>query len=461
MIGYHLLRKNHRVYFLLLASLFFFAWSEPRYVFVLLLSITVNYVFGLLIHITLEKNSYLSKAMLVAAIAGNLGILFYFKYLNATLSNLHRFLGADYAIHAIALPIGISFFTFKGISYIVDLYKKRVSVQKNPALVAFYLSFFPQLAAGPIVRYADIQAQLSAEKRVVSVDHFVNGAKRFIVGLAKKAILADTLGYTADQIFANPALENTASTAWLGILCYAFQIYMDFSGYSDMAIGAGGMLGFRTPENFNYPYIARSLSDFWRRWHITLSTWFRDYVYAPLSTRLVKKRWGLRSIYIVSTLGVWFLTGLWHGGSVNFLLWGLWHGLFLLIERAADTHMPRTKALAPLKYALTMLIVTVGWVFFRESELREAFQYIGVMFGLVQPQNVGFTVFYFLDARVICALVAAAVVSLPIAKTKCFIDFQQRTLWKCASVGLTLILFFVCIVFVAASSYNPFIYFKF
>ena len=331
-------------------------------------------------------------------------------------------------------------------------------------MVGFYLTFFPQLLAGPIVRYKNVKNQI--EKRTVPFEMIANGAKHFIIGLAKKVILANTIGSVVDQIFANPATENTAATAWFGIICYTFQIYIDFSGYSDMAIGLGNMFGFRVLKNFDYPYSARSLSDFWKRWHISLSMWFRDYVYLPLSGYLVKHKWGLRSIYVASSLVVWFLTGLWHGASLSFLAWGLWHGLFLIIERSLEGHDTSRhdiskKLLIPLKCLTTLLIVVVGWVFFRAESLREAFRYIGVMFGVVQPRNVGFTVWFYLDTKVICVLVFAVIASMPIKKTKIFDGVQRRAIWKYASAMMALVLLFVSMVFVMASTYNTFIYFQF
>lgn len=460
-VGNCLLKERYRVVFLLLASWLFYAWEEPRHLSILLFSIAVNYLFGLLLHISLNQKKLLRKSILFAAIAANLGVLFYFKYFNYTLLTVNRFVGINFSLFDILMPLGVSFFTFKGISYVSDVYKKRTRAQKNPVYVAFYLSFFPQLTAGPILRYPYLHGQLSADARISSMDQFVNGAKRFIIGLAKKVMLADTLGYAVDQIFANPVLENTAATAWLGILCYTFQVYIDFSGYTDMAIGVGGMLGFRTPENFNYPYIARTLADFWKRWHMTLSTWFRDYVYAPLGSNLVKKKWSLRAIYIVSSLVVWLLTGLWHGASVNFILWGLWHGFFLIAERLLEPRIPAKKVLVPLRYAVTMLIVVVGWVFFRVYGTRDALRYVGLLFGLLQPRNVGFTVWYYLDTKIAVALGASALVSLPIAKTKVVKAFQQRAIWHYVSAAGALLLFFASIVFVMASTYVPFIYFRF
>ena len=451
-IGYRLVPKGGRVYFLMLASLFFYAWGEPRYILVMLLSIAINYSFGLLIHASAGKKGYLGRILLFAAVAGNLGILFYFKYMDFVLDSANRFLGTGFAFHDIVMPIGISFFTFQGMSYVIDLYFKKVRVQKNPALTAFYISFFPQLIAGPIVRYSHIEEQLY--RRDDSFEKFVSGAKRFIIGLSKKVIVANTVGYVADQVFAHPALENTAATAWLGVVCYTFQIFFDFSGYSDMAIGLGRMFGFEFLENFNYPYISKTVTEFWRRWHISLSSWFRDYLYIPLGGN----RKG--NVY-VNLLIVFAVTGFWHGASFNFIAWGLWHGMFLIIERVAGLREAPKKALAPLRYAITMLAVVVGWVFFRAEGLREALDYIGVMFGAVQPENVGFTAWYYITNKAIIALAIAAAASIPIAKTKFFEGIRGHAAWKYASTAMLLLLFFVSIVFVVSSSYNPFIYFRF
>jgi alginate O-acetyltransferase complex protein AlgI len=280
-VGYHLLKENIRLHFLLLASLFFYAWGEPRYILVMFLSIVINYVFGLFIYTSIKaQENRPAKILLALSVACNLGILFYFKYLNFTIDTVNRVLKTSITYHDIILPIGISFFIFQGMSYVIDLYRRQVDVQKNSFKLAFYISFFLQLIAGPIVRYIDIEEQLY--KREESVDKFAGGTKRFIIGLAKKVIIANNMGYVADLVFGNPALENTAATAWLGIVCYTFQLYFDFSGYSDMAIGLGKMFGFEFRGNFNYPYISKTVTEFWRRWHISLSSWFRDYACIPL-----------------------------------------------------------------------------------------------------------------------------------------------------------------------------------
>jgi alginate O-acetyltransferase complex protein AlgI len=449
-IGYQLLKENFRIYFLMLASLFFYAWGEPKYILVMVLSITINYVFGVLINY--EKKKWGRRIWLFLAVICNLAILFYFKYLNFTIANINRFLHTDFVYHNIVMPIGISFCTFQGMSYVIDLYYKKVKVQTNPAIVAFYIAFFPQLISGPIVRYLDIEEQIF--KRTESFKKFAEGVRRFIIGLSKKVIIANTVGYTADQIFANTAGENAIATVWLGIICYTFQIFFDFSGYSDMAIGLGKIFGFDFRENFNYPYISKTVTEFWRRWHISLSTWFRDYLYIPLGG----SRKG--NVYI-NLLIVFIITGFWHGASFNFLVWGLWHGLFLIIERALKLTNVEKKAFIPLRYVMTMFVVIIGWVFFRIEGLREAFKYLGVMFGLIRPENVVFTVYYYLDAKIIIALSIAVIASIPVAKMGLFNMLRQYTVCKYASTVISLILFFISAVFVVASSYNPFIYFRF
>ena len=450
-IVYNLFKGSSRIYFLFCASLLFYAWDRPEFVLVILLSIAINYVFGLLIHINTE-NKYLSKALLFISIVGNLGILFYYKYFNFIISTTNDIFGTNLMLHNIFMPVGISFFTFQGMSYVIDLYWRKIKVQKNPFYIAFYISFFPQLMAGPIVRYITIEEQLY--KRVETLEGFVQGVKRFIVGLGKKVIIANTVGFVADQIFSGPAIENTPATAWLGIICYTFQIYFDFSGYSDMAIGLGKMFGFKFPENFNYPYISKTLTEFWRRWHISLSTWFRDYLYIPLGGNK-------RGNTYVNLLIVFFVTGFWHGASFNFIIWGLWHGLFLIIERALKLRDIKNPIFVPIRYIATMLIVIIGWVFFRVDNLPEAFSYVGIMFGVIEPINVGFTAWYYLSTRATIVIAIALIASTPLIKTQAFKHIQESASWKYVSAVLALALFSICIVFVVSSSYNPFIYFRF
>lgn len=451
-LGYRLLHPRYRIYFLTLVSLFFYAWGEPKYILLMLFSILFNYCFGLLIHANANGGKGIRRIILLLTILGNLGILFYFKYFNFALSGVNALLHTDFAYANIIMPIGISFFTFQGLSYVIDLYWGNVKVQKNPAYVAFYISFFPQLIAGPIVRYIDIEEQIY--KRDDSLEQFVAGIKRFVVGLAKKTIIANTVGFTADQIFNTPVLQNTALTAWLGIFCYAFQIYFDFSGYSDMAIGLGKMFGFDFLENFNYPYISKTVSEFWRRWHMSLSSWFRDYLYIPLG--------GNRTGNVYFNLFMVFLvTGIWHGASLNFIVWGLWHGLFLIIERKFKINKVQNQKFAPLRYLITMLIVLIGWVFFRVENLPDALSYLGIMFGLQAPVGVGFNVQYYLSNKLVVILGIAVIASLPLMKTKWMERLKSMASWETVSNIATLLLFFVSIVFVVAASYNPFIYFRF
>jgi len=438
----------------MLASLFFYAWGEPKYVLIMILSIIINYTFGLFIHKSIStQKKILAKILLILAVACNLGILFYFKYLDFSINTINRVFKTGIALHNIVLPIGISFFTFQGMSYVIDLYWQKVNLQKNPGLLAFYISFFPQLIAGPIVRYFDIEKQIY--NRTESVEKFALGAQRFIIGLAKKLIIANNMGYVADLVFTNWATENTAFVAWLGIICYTFQIFFDFSGYSDMAIGLGRMFGFEFLENFNYPYISKTITEFWRRWHISLSSWFRDYVYIPLG--------GNRKGNVYANLFIVFvLTGFWHGASFNFLAWGLWHGLFLIVERLFNAREVKSKYFTPLRYAFTMLIVVVGWVFFRAPGLRYALGYLGIMFGIVKPENVGFTLQYYFNPGTILILCLAVLASTPILKyAGNFFKIHDNVILKRITSVMLIALFFVCMVIVTSTSYNPFIYFRF
>jgi alginate O-acetyltransferase complex protein AlgI len=369
------------------------------------------------------------------------------------INTVNRTFNTGLALRNIVLPIGISFFTFQGMSYVIDLYRQKVNVQKNPGLLAFYISFFPQLIAGPIVRYIDIEKQIYS--RTESVEKFMFGVQRFVVGLAKKLVIANNMGYVADLIFTNGATENTTVVAWLGIICYTFQIYFDFSGYSDMAIGLGRMFGFEFLENFNYPYISKTITEFWRRWHMSLSSWFRDYVYIPLG--------GNRKGNVYANLFIVFiLTGFWHGAGFSFLAWGLWHGLFLVIERLFKGREVNNKNFAPLRYVLSMLVVVVGWVFFRSKSLRYALSYLGIMFGVIKPENVGFTYQYYFSPGTIFMLCLAILAATP--ATKLLIEhLKVRTVIipKWVTSIMILALFFVCIVIVTSTSYNPFIYFRF
>lgn len=427
---------------LLIASLFFYAWGEPKNVLLMLLSIAVNYVCGLLLG-KFDSDEKKRKVVLWASVVFNLGLLFFFKYFNFVTGGLFP---------VIKLPIGISFFTFQIMSYTIDVYRRSVEPQKSLLKLALYISLFPQLIAGPIVRYIDVEKQLTY--RECTAEKTARGMIRFSMGLAKKVIVSNTVAAICDGIFGS---TNTvpAFTAWVGVICYALQIYFDFSGYSDMAIGMGHMLGFDFLENFNYPYVSCSVQEFWRRWHISLSSWFRDYLYIPLGGN----RRGKVRTYI-NLIIVFACTGLWHGASFSFIVWGLWHGLFLVIERLGFK-----KALDKLPkfigWIYTMLVVLVGWVFFRADTLPAAMKYLGEMFsfsggvanGMAQFDNLSFII-----------TVIAIVLCTPVYQfLKGKLEKTEGGKKAAFVIGAVLAtgLFILSVIFLTGSGYNPFIYFRF
>lgn len=370
LLGYFLLRGAAKNYFLLLASLFFYAWGEPFFVLVMLGVIVLDYVFAMLIG-TRQRAGARGKFWLVLAVVANIGILFVYKYLNFFTQNLSRIFGDAIPVTSIVLPIGISFFIFQSLSYVIDVYRGNAQVQRNPFYVGLYVSLFPQLIAGPIVRYTTVEAEIKA--RTVTMDDFAYGVKRFIIGLSKKIILANSFAVVADVAFAPGNVAGlSVSLAWMGVLAYAFQIFFDFCGYSDMAIGMGRMLGFHFLENFDYPYISQSISEFWRRWHISLGTWFRDYVYFPLGGSRVKSRARL----VFNLFVVWALTGSWHGANWTFVAWGLMYFVLIALEKLTG-YPAKFKSRAPkiLYRVFTLLCVLAGWVVFRADTIAVAGRY--------------------------------------------------------------------------------------
>ncbi len=397
LIGYYLLDKRWRNLFLLLTSLIFYAWGEPRYIVLMLCSILINYGGGITVG-NPSADSMRKKCCLALNILGNLALLGYFKYANFFVDSLNDvFPGVIADFGKIALPIGISFYTFQGMSYVIDVYRGDVKPQKNVLNIALYVSFFPQLVAGPIVKYHDVAEQIVSREH--SVQKMAYGIRRFLFGLAKKVLIANTAAMTADEIFALDASSLSPSAAWLGILCYTLQIYYDFSGYSDMAIGLGKMFGFTFLENFNYPYISKSIQDFWRRWHISLSTWFKEYLYIPLGGN----RMGSRRTYL-NLLIVFAVTGIWHGAAWAFLVWGLYHGFFLLLERAGLKKLLERRFMTPFAHCYTILVFMVGWVFFRCDTLALGASYLKAMF-VPNPEAV-FGVPFFADPALAVALIA-------------------------------------------------------
>jgi len=445
---------------LFLSSLFFYAWGEGFFVFFMIFSIGVNYFFGLAIE---DQPGPRKKFFLVLALVTNLSPLIFFKYTNLIVSTLCPILNIREIPLDIHLPIGVSFFTLQEMSYLFDIYRGKVNASRKPGAVALYVSFFPQLIAGPIIRYRDVEEQIS--KRSVTVERFSSGVMRFVVGLAKKVLIANTVATAADGIFSLPEFKLSPGVAWLGLLCYTVQIYFDFSGYSDMAIGLGRLFGFEFLENFNYPYRSFSVREFWKRWHISLSTWFRDYLYVPLGGSHRTPAMTYRNL-----IGVFLLCGFWHGARWTFVLWGFYHGFFLILERTRIGRLIE-RIPFPLRWIYAFFVVVVGWVFFRSPDASYAGSYVRVLFGFLKFQT-DYTVADFLSMNVLIALVAGLAGAMPIipaikkrileavskrAEKKDFFEGLFLTTHFACFVGLLL----VCVVAMAMQTYNPFIYFRF
>lgn len=450
---------------LLVASFVFYAWGEPVNVILFAVSCLLNYVCGLLVG-TLKHKKRLQKVGLFFSIIVNIGILFVFKYLNFTIGNINMIFGTELRqFSSLVLPIGISFYTFQAMSYVIDVYREDTPVQKNFLLVALYISLFPQLVAGPIVRYHTVQEQMLGRRETLTL--FSSGVRRFVVGLAKKMLLANSFAVIADNVFGLSEIGHTqylvpASLAWIGSLAYSLQIFFDFSAYSDMAIGLGRMFGFEFEENFNYPYIAKSMNDFWRRWHISLTTWFREYIYFPLGGSRMKNWDGL----LRNLLIVWLLTGIWHGANWTFILWGLWNLIFIFIERFLEL---KDRSVNPVfGHIYTLFIVNMGWVLFRAENLNMALEYIRNMFCLNSNGIFSSMALMFCKENWLFILIGVAACIPPgIYAQKGGLVFGKKAgiVAKRASnffyPSAMAFLFIVCIVYVVRSGYNPFIYFNF
>lgn len=450
LLGYYICPKKGKNLFLLIVSLIFYAWGEPKYVFLMIFSILVNYVFGLLMDKHRENKKRL-KLMLVISVIIDLGLLSVFKYTDFIITNINSVFGAGFDLLNIALPIGISFYTFQAMSYTIDVYRDDVRVQRNLIDFGMYITMFPQLIAGPIVRYTDVQDQL-AERNVTAAD-FSEGIMRFVVGLGKKVLLANQMGAVWTQIYALGG-DISALMAWTGAAAYTFQIYFDFSGYSDMAIGLGRMFGFKFPENFRYPYESVSITDFWRRWHITLSTWFKEYLYIPLGGN----RRGLAR-QALNLLIVWTLTGFWHGAGWNFVMWGLYYFAILFIEKLfllkALDKLPRL-----FRHAYALLLIVIGWVIFASDDVSVMLPYLGSMFGANGALG-GMDVYTLLTRAALMVICCVASTELP---RRLFVTaagkMNEKAAFTLKSV-LTLTLLALSVVFLIGDSYNPFLYFRF
>ena len=433
---------------LLAASILFYAWGEPKYLAIMLLTILINYAGALAV----EKFNKHKKLWLILTIIVDLGFLIYFKYFNFIIDNINNLFHAHISALDVIMPIGISFYTFQALSYVIDVFRGDCKAQKDVYKLALYICLFPQLIAGPIVKYHDVAEQI--EDREVNFDKVNLGVKRFIIGLAKKMLIANTLGAIADKIFTQPADTFTPLVAWLGGISYTLQLYYDFSGYSDMAIGLGLIFGFHFMENFNYPYISKSITEFWRRWHISLSTWFKQYLYIPLGGNRISKN----RTYI--NLGIVFLlTGIWHGASWNFVFWGLWNGFFIILEKMTGWHNETDKlSIKILKHLYTIFVFVLGWVMFRADNMTYAWTYLKNMFGLVPVHDITYKMIYYVDNVEIITLFIGILCTMPIFRNMVYVE--NKAVKLAVNIWL-LVLFILSAASIAASTYNPFIYFRF
>ena len=448
---------------LLVASVVFYEKGGGAFTWLMLGSIAFNYVVA--IGVDRARGTALGRPLLAFAVGANLLVIAVFKYATFLAGNANALLGAlglgALPLPHVLLPIGISFYTFHAISYVVDVWRRDAVAQKSPVHAALYLLLFPQLIAGPIVRYRDLAGQLA--RRVVSLDDFAEGIRRFVLGLGKKLLVANVVAVPADRVFAMAPSEWTAGHAWLGIACYTLQIYFDFSGYSDMAIGLGRMFGFRFPENFRHPYVADSIQEFWRRWHVSLSSWFRDYLYVPLGGNRVSRARTYANLVVV-----FFLCGLWHGASWTFVAWGLFHGAFLVLERAGLAALLR-RAGAFARHAYVLLVVMTAWVFFRADTLPQALAFLRAMAGLGEARPTPYAVGWYLTPELGLALLAGVVGAMPVmpalAAWRGRLAAAGRGLPAAAldwsATAALLLLLVLSATQVAARTYNPFIYFRF
>ncbi len=458
LIIYYISPKKIKNLVLLAVSLFFYAWGEPIYIFLMIFSASIDYVHGLLIHKYRLKQQIKAKLALISSLIINIGILTFFKYGDFLVENINTLLNTNIEPLNLPLPIGISFYTFQTMSYTIDVYRGRVAPQKNPITLALYVSLFPQLIAGPIVRYKTIEKELRDRK--VDLQQFSEGVKLFIIGLGKKVLIANSIGALWFDIQSGGMSELTILTAWLGITAFAFQIYFDFSGYSDMAVGLGKMFGFNFPKNFNYPYISRSVTEFWRRWHISLGSWFRDYIYFPLGGSRAGQLITYRNLFIV-----WAITGIWHGASWNFALWGLYFGVIIAIEKAGLLKL--LERVHPFfQHFYLLFLILMSWILFVFEDLGEGIQYAKVMFGLSSNLVYDTQFFYYLYTNIIL-LIIAALASTPILK---FLRDKMQSRWPVSIsrpvetivpyVGFVVILF-LSTAYLVDESFNPFLYFRF
>ena len=432
---------------LLIFSLIFYAWGEPIYILLMIFSSIVDYINGQMI----EKNQKHKKKFLIFSIIVNLSMLGFFKYADFLINIVNNILNISIDNLNLGLPIGISFFTFQTMSYSIDVYKGNVKAEKNFLTFMTYVCMFPQLIAGPIVRYETVSSEL--HKRNITFNKICDGFARFLRGIFKKVLIANNVGYLFTVISTTPINEISVFTAWTAIFAFAFQVYFDFSGYSDMAIGMGKMLGFTYLENFNYPYISKSITDFWRRWHISLSSWFKDYVYIPLGGSRVSKLLNIRNIFIV-----WFLTGIWHGAAWNYILWGIYFGILLLLEKfILNKYIEKLPNFA--KHIYTLFLVLIGWTIFAFEDINLLKDFMGVMFLFNGNSLIDSNFFYYLSNYFVLFTIAI-IFSMPTYKV--LMDFlKTKKMAKYILIFSYILLFFISLSYLVSDSYNPFLYFRF
>lgn len=469
---YLVVKKELHNTILLVASIIFYAWGEPKYLAIMLMTILINYFGAILVEKSFGRETeqentsslidkiiraFPPKLILVSTIIANLGFLIYFKYFDFLIINLNNVFHSHFDLLNVIMPIGISFYTFQALSYLIDVYRGEVKAQKDIYKLALYICLFPQLIAGPIVKYHDVANQI--DSREVNFEKVNEGVKRFIIGLSKKVLIANTMALVADKIFTQAPDTFGHGIAWLGAVAYTFQIYFDFSGYSDMAIGLGLIFGFKFLENFNYPYISKSITEFWRRWHISLSTWFKQYVYISLGGN----RQGL--FKTCRNLGIVFLlTGIWHGAAWNFVFWGIWHGFFIILEKIINIKEFEKQShsvwLEILRHIACILIFVIGWVFFRADNMHYAINYLANMFGFVKvvAGTAVNSIDYYVDTIEILTFIAAILCSTPIFKNMIYV---QNKVAKCFINLWLLTMFILSTISIASGTYNPFIYFRF
>ncbi len=449
---YYLSPRKYRNLILFLSSLFFYSWGEPKYIWIMLFSTVLDYTCGKFVDFYKSKGETAkSKIWLIVSIVINLGILGFFKYSDFLISNINNIFNVNIPLLNLVLPIGISFYTFQTMSYTIDVYRGDTKVQNNIISFGTYVTLFPQLIAGPIVRYQTVAEEI--DNRIENYDLFSEGVSRFILGLGKKVLLANNIGIFWENVRGLSASNITILSAWLGIIAFAFQIYFDFSGYSDMAIGLGKMFGFNFLENFNYPYISQSITEFWRRWHISLGTWFKEYLYIPLGGNRKGKLNNIRNILLV-----WILTGIWHGASWNFALWGLYFGIILILEKIFMLKLLE-KAPKLIRRIYTILLVLVSWAIFAFDSLNEGLQYIKILFGAGNFKIYNNSSIYYLYTNIIL-LIILIIASTDIPKRIWRRIRGKSKSWILENIYLLLV-FLLSIAYLVDQSYNPFLYFRF